>query len=802
MSACLILACLVITASVGCQRRTYRLWADDDAYCLIQSRQTQPSWLLPDRPLEPQPQSRLADQYDPDCGPRPPDDPAANDWLNCPYRFHNNKYWDRIAEIPSVENSSWEFSLPFDEQGVLVIDRSRAMELALLHSRDYQTQLEAVYLNALGLSANRFEFDTQWFGGTASVYNGRGRRQFADRRLSQNSVFGFTRSLAGGGELAASLVNSFVWSFRPTGPVAASGSLLLSVTQPLLRGAFRHVRLESLSQAERNLLYEVREFARFRRRFYLEITGTYLNLITRSQSLMNQRANLDSLELSLREFQELYQQGSVSQLQVDQVFQDFQRGRISYLASERAYADSLDAFKLQLGLPPRLDIRIDEKILEPFELSDPKFEELREQTNATYQALVQYLPPDVPPRDLLDQSLATWSRLLEELHALLPGVEAELSRWQAKLDATNVDRLPAEDAIDFEQQKILIQRARAQLLEVKREIASDLAERQTTLSSLAAMPAGDAWKMVSDLIGIRFRSQQSVLFVTQNQVRLFLIDVQPFDIDEATAVDIALGGRLDLMNQRARTMDAWRGVEVAADALESDLDLTADLSVGTDPSFSNPVRFDASESLLRLGVQFDGPLNRFNERNQYRSAQIFYQQARRQYMAAEDGIVTQIRVDLRDLRINWLNFQISRQTLISAARRVDETQLKLRAETSADSASTRDLLEALQVLLDAKNGLISSWINYEVGRIGLFVDLELLYLDSQGTWINEAFNPGLDAQQPDRDPTSQLNDPESTGTRFDENSTSRFSPDGDPERLEAITPTENTLGSFEDYFRQ
>jgi hypothetical protein len=32
--------------------------------------------------------------------------------------------------------------------------------------------------------------------------------------------------------------------------------------------------------------------------------------------------------------------------------------------------------------------------------------------------------------------------------------------------------------------------------------------------------------------------------------------------------------------------------------------------------------------------------------------------------------------------------------------------------------------------------LISSWLNYEVARIGLFVDLELLLLDEQGRWIN------------------------------------------------------------------
>ena len=47
----------------------------------------------------------------------------------------------------------------------------------------------------------------------------------------------------------------------------------VSWTQPLLRGSAREVVLEPLTQAERNLVYSVRNFERFRRTFALPVDG-------------------------------------------------------------------------------------------------------------------------------------------------------------------------------------------------------------------------------------------------------------------------------------------------------------------------------------------------------------------------------------------------------------------------------------------------------------------------------------------------------------------------------------------------
>ena len=107
-------------------------------------------------------------------------------------------------------------------------------------------------------------------------------------------------------------------------------------------------------------------------------------------------------------------------------------------------------------------------------------------------------------------------------------------------------------------------------------------------------------------------------------------------------------------------------------------------------------------------------------------------------MAAEDSIVNEIRADLRGLTQSRFNFQTTRQQLIAAARQVDQSRERVKdAQGGSDSSVTQDLLNSLAGLRNAQNGLISNWFNYEVARIGLFIDLELLLLDERGRWINE-----------------------------------------------------------------
>ena len=93
-----------------------------------------------------------------------------------------------------------------------------------------------------------------------------------------------------------------------------------TLIQPLLRNAGRRVRLEALTQGERNLLYQVRTFARFREQFYVNLTNAsgYLGLLAQVQNIRNQESNLQSQEQNLRLHEALYETGQVSTLRVEQ----------------------------------------------------------------------------------------------------------------------------------------------------------------------------------------------------------------------------------------------------------------------------------------------------------------------------------------------------------------------------------------------------------------------------------------------------------------------------------------------------
>lgn len=784
---CQALAFVACVAGVGgCTRAKYRAAADREAYCLVESRQTDSRWELPDRSVEPNPISRMHVDANTDCPPKPMDDLAAKGYMDHPKCIDNTHYYSQIPTRSHTENPIWLDYLPRDENDRIQIDLPLAQDLALVHSRDYQTQFEAVYLTALNLSGNRFEFDCQWFGGLGSNFLANGDDLGGARRLGVADDLGFARNLAGGGQIATSLLNGLFWDFGNSGISGGTASLVTTFTQPLLRGAFRHVRLEGLTQAERNLLYQVRDFARFRRLFYSNITNSYLSLLTQVQAIRNTRTNVQNLRNSLDEYEVYIDLGVVSPVEVDQVYQNYQSGRLSLLASEQQLAQSMDAFKFQLGLPPWVPLEIDEAMLSPFELVDTRLEQLQNSAQELYQRIVQFLPPEIAPKELLDTGYAEYLVLREQVAERLPEIEAELATWQARLDSIATEEVSPDDQIDFQQQSSSAERIEQSLREIRARLAKRDVDAQRLRESIdvyhmpwsqspestketvdatdqSQTPDGEslrasrtksrrdavtgnpqdqrpeirAWRALLEAVGGGLREEIAELYVAQTQIRLFLIDIDFLDVQEQTAITFAHQNRLDVMNERARVMDAFRRVEVAADALESELNLTGGVTLGSDPGINNAFRLDSSANTYRAGVQFDGPLNRLNERNNYRAAQVAYQRASRDFVGVKDSVANEVRSVLRQLELRRLNFQIARQQLVAATRQVDQAQIDLRTSNSANANLTLFLLQALQQLLNAKNNLISEWVRYRVEKIRLFTTLELLYLDEGGQWINE-----------------------------------------------------------------
>jgi outer membrane protein TolC len=594
------------------------------------------------------------------------------------------------------------------------------------------------------LTLNRYEFVIHYFLTNDTTFLHFGSSDDESNTLTTSSTFGFTKAFAAGGQLMVEFANSFVFEFAGPDHTVASSNIMINFLQPLLRGGGRVVRLENLTEAERTLLYAVRVFAHFRKQFSFNIiTQAYLQLLLQSQSIRNQEANLASLQQSLRMHESLLQTGSISAINVDQVFQQYQQARVSLLQAKTALDASLDTYKISLGLPPTLPVRLDESILDQFRLSDPALDQVQ---NGIESLLAEYREMERPPFPA--QMLSGVTRLHqfhERVLQLQKKVAAELGRWQAQRPDPRED--PTQAARNRETQRALTEQLP--------QLGADLNAMTKIIGELPAalkrLGAKDGWELLQK----RIRDESTMAYqlsIIETQIRVFLIQLRPDRHREGEAIGYARENRLDLMNERGRVVDAWRQIAVTANALEGVANVNFAADIATRPGGSNPVDFRASASSYSVGVHLEAPLNREEERNNYRLSMISYEQERYAFMALNDNIEQTIRQDLRQLETQRLSFEISRQSLLGAARAVDAARDRVLSVESQGTTATLDVLNSLNNLLQAEQGLITNWVGYETTRFQLLLDMDELQVDPRGLYIDEPANESESRERGDQLP--------------------------------------------------
>jgi outer membrane protein TolC len=724
---------LVAVCAGGCTRAFYRNQADKETYNAIMEHADEGRWPLGNLPVAPPPQSRLFDPYNPDRPPLPPDDPAAAYFMAWPNGIHGSWHYHDNGDAPNIESPSWRGFLQLNSDGKLELTPDRSVELGVLNSREYAFALEQLYLTGLGLTLNRFEFDCHWFLTNNTLFTQFGSSDTEVNTLNTSSTFGFTRNLYAGGQFMAEFANNVLITFSGVDQTIAVSNLIATFSQPLLRGAGRWVRLEGLTEAERSVLYAARDFARFRKGFYVNLTtaqrGGYLGLLLQLQTVRNRESDLKSQEQNYLTHDALYHAESASLIQVDQVYTSYLQSRSNLVQAQTSLESSLDSYKLNLGLPPDLPVVLDDSLLKPFQLAAPELETLQEEVDRFFAG---FRERDVPPalkelRDGFDK-LATF---LPRAEKITDYVVKELAGWKKQLGQG------IEEPAQAQRERETYESLEKQMPEVRAGLQSLVKNLKTDAAKVETAPAKASWD------ALQSRSRQLIaylaqVYVLQTQVRVYLIRLKgvPYELNEAESY--ARDNRLDLMNVRGRVVDAWRQIGVTANALKSDLNVTASANVATPPLGSHPFDFRASASQYTVGVQFSGPLNRVAERNAYRASQLFYQQARWDFMALEDRIAASIRQDIRNLAQERVNFNIARLALISAARQYEAARDRLLlVERASDTTLTLDILNALTSLLNAKIGLITSWINYESDLIQLLYDMDALQLSPRGVPTDE-----------------------------------------------------------------
>ncbi|MFH1919372.1 MAG: hypothetical protein ABIP48_05725, partial [Planctomycetota bacterium] len=468
---------LLAVAWMGCNRAHYRHRADQEVYGLVDCGSTDPRWPLDNFTIEADPRSRFFDPNSPDCPPMPPDDPTSHELMHCVDGKRGWPYEEQYGGTPFVENPIWrtclEAYLSYDEEGAIVLDREAAVQASLLHSREYQQELEDLYLSALDVSLQRFRFDTQFFGGNSTFFTAAGRVRGGGSEkstLETDTDLSARRLFATGADVVVNMANELVWQFA--GPDDYSGFTLLdfSLVQPLLRAGGRAVVLEGLTDSERALLANIRQMERFRRGFYAQIVtgrspgpgpgrggvgfngvssgapggpGGFLGLQEEQLRIRNQEANVDALERNLDRMEAFYTGGRAERFQVDQIRKQYYAAYGTLLSIQAGYGTRLDTYKVTLGLPPDLNIKIQDAIEDPqlarFELIDPR---MRDTENEIHDLWLRLIQPGAAAE--ADQGESPGGVTLEEIQAQLPGIRDQCF---ARMEELRFDRAALEGVL-------------------------------------------------------------------------------------------------------------------------------------------------------------------------------------------------------------------------------------------------------------------------------------------------------------------------------------------------------------------
>ncbi len=311
--AWLMLGSMGLSSLSGCSRQFWRKQADKDSYNAVAEKLSDPHWQVPRIELTPDTRSRFYDPYDPDKEPLPPDDPAAHSLMHCVNGRKGYKNWHKLGTSFAIENPQWLAPYGISVNGpdpveghsqvqLLKLNLPQTMDLASIHSREYQSNIEDLYLSALSLTEERFRLGVRFIGLTgrepgASLVNNVNSRGQATTALT--NTFGISQVLPTGGQIAVDIANSVTWVFAGNGSQSSAPSFGYSFTQPLLFNAGRKIVLEALTQSERDVLYSARVLARFRQTLFVQITASYLNLLQQRQNILNTENNIRLLEEQL-----------------------------------------------------------------------------------------------------------------------------------------------------------------------------------------------------------------------------------------------------------------------------------------------------------------------------------------------------------------------------------------------------------------------------------------------------------------------------------------------------------------------
>ncbi|MBN2018945.1 MAG: TolC family protein [Sedimentisphaerales bacterium] len=239
---------------------------------------------------------------------------------------------------------------------------AQAVGIATANSRNYQARKENLYLNVLSLTGERYKYAVQWF---ATVDVGYSKSGESTEDIEAGAEFGARKTILTPEGIIASSALKINWSRFLTGDprITLASILTADVIVPLLGGGGGKADWENLTQAERDVLYGIREFNRFRQTFVVDTINAYYGVLQQRDTVTNAQNNYQRVLESQDRLEMEAEAGRRTRIDVDEARQNVLRAQESVVSTRQRYERTLDDFKFRLAIATDANIELDQNEL-------------------------------------------------------------------------------------------------------------------------------------------------------------------------------------------------------------------------------------------------------------------------------------------------------------------------------------------------------------------------------------------------------------------------------------------------------
>jgi len=379
----------------------------------------------------------------------------------------------RMMEFNSIqEEYEFTFSKPYranseaspelpggsDVGAIRRLTLANLMELTSINSREYQARKEVLFRTALALTRQRFQFElnpSQFGNGTAANYRHLRQGGVTNERLAVPTGVGVEKTLATGGEFLARFANSIVLTFNgPSGFATDVGSeMIFDFQQTIFQ---RDIRFELLTQTERDVVYATRDYLRFRKQLFRDISNQYYNLLLNYRNVeINAQDYFTNLRGFLQSQAEYRTAEKIPRIQVDQFEQNVLRARGNLVNNCFTLEAALDQLKLRMGLPTETTLYLDLKELESISLKDELSVARQMITRARSELLI------ARNANVIDATT------LANVAEVLADRMEKILRIQKRMDEAQRESEPSIDQTDYDRSNTAVVNALDELMQLQ-----------------------------------------------------------------------------------------------------------------------------------------------------------------------------------------------------------------------------------------------------------------------------------------------------------------------------------------------